>query len=88
MNINAQLSRKLAQERVRRGISKKSLAQSAGIDRSTVRFIEDPEQNPTIVNLVRYAMALNLDVGQLLSECLAPHLASTSKVQEGTKTEK
>lgn len=73
-DINAHLSKRLAQERERLGVSKKSLASSAKIDRSTVRFIEDPEENPTVVNLVRYAIALNLDVGQILSECLQPHL--------------
>ena len=73
-DINAQLSKRLAQERVRRGVSKKRLAEIAGFDRSTVGFIEDPEENPTIYNLLRYALALKLDVGKLLSECLEPHL--------------
>ncbi|WP_009959075.1 helix-turn-helix domain-containing protein [Verrucomicrobium spinosum] len=69
--INAELSRRLAQERVARGISKKKLAGLAGMDRTTVSFIEDPEKNPTIYNLIRYALALEIDLGVLLSECVA-----------------
>lgn len=74
--INAELSRRLAQERENHGISKKALAELAGIDRSTVKFIEREDENPTILNLIRYALALKLDVGQVLSECLAPHFAA------------
>ena len=37
-------------------------------------FIEDPEENPTIYNLLRYAQALKLDIGNVLSECLESHL--------------
>jgi len=72
--INAELSKRLAQEREHRGISKKALAGVADIDRSTVKFIEDEEENPTILNLIRYGLALELDVGKILSDCLAPHL--------------
>lgn len=67
--INAALSRRLAQERELRGISKKRLAALAKIDRTTVAFIEDPEKNPTIQNLLRYTLALGIDLGELLSEC-------------------
>lgn len=76
--INAQLSKLLAESRERRGLSKKTLAALADIDRSTVKFIEAPDENPTILNLIRYGLALKLDVGQVLSECLAPHLTSTN----------
>jgi DNA-binding XRE family transcriptional regulator len=74
-DINAELSNRLAQEREVRGISKKTLAGLADIDRATVKFIETPGENPTILNLIRYGLALKLDIGAILSECLAPHLA-------------
>ena len=77
-DINAQLSKRLAQERECRGISKKALAAQASIDRSTVKFIEQPEENPTILNLIRYGLAMNLDVGKILSECIEPHLTEES----------
>lgn len=83
--INAELSRRLAQERENHGISKKALAELAGIDRSTVKFIEREDENPTILNLIRYALALKLDVGQVLSECLTPHLV-TKKPKVGRNT--
>lgn len=72
-HIVAALSKRLAQERENRGVSKKRLAAAAGFNRSTVRFIEDPDDNPTIYNLVRYALALEVDVGKILSECLDAH---------------
>ena len=74
--IVSELSKRLAQERETAGVSKKSLASTAGFDRSTARYIENPTDNPTLLNLIRYGLALNLDVGKLLSECLAPHLAA------------
>lgn len=86
--INALLSKRLAQEREYRGISKKSLAALADIDRSTVKFIEDEEENPTILNLIRYGLALKLDVGKLLSDCLAPHLADEGQKDAKSKKPK
>ena len=78
--INACLSERLAQERERRGVSKRSLAGLADIDRATVKVIEKPDENTTILNVIRYGLALKLDVGEILSECLQPYLA-----QETTK---
>lgn len=78
-HINALLSKRLAQERVERGISKKKLATLAGMDRSTVAFIEDPEENPTIYNLLRYCLALKIDLGSLLSEIQAAELPQKLK---------
>ena len=72
--IVSELSKRLAQEREAAGVSKKALAESAGFDRSTARYIENPEENPTLLNLIRYGLALNLDVGLILSECLEKHL--------------
>lgn len=83
--INALLSKRLSQERQNRGISKKALAGLADIDRSTVKFIEDEEENPTILNLIRYGLALKLDVGKLLSDCLAPHLADEEHTDAKSK---
>jgi transcriptional regulator with XRE-family HTH domain len=74
--IVSELSKRLAQEREAAGVSKKSLASTAGFDRSTARYIENPEDNPTLLNLIRYGLALNLDVGQILSECLKEHLGA------------
>lgn len=80
--INAELSRRLAQAREARGISKKALAGLADIDRATVKFIEDEEENPTILNLIRYGLALKLDVGKILSESLHPHLTPKESVKK------
>ena len=39
----------------------------------------------TIFNLVRYALALKLDIGKLLSECLEPHLEDEPKPEAKVK---
>ncbi len=83
--INARLSKRLAQEREQRGVSKKGLAALADIDRATVKFIEKPDENPTILNIIRYGLALKLDVGLILSEFMAPLLAEEKPKQAKTK---
>lgn len=80
--IVSDLSKRLAQEREAAGVSKKALAAMAGFDRSTARYIENPDENPTLLNLIRYGLAMKLDVGKLLSECLTPHL-TVSKPRTG-----
>jgi transcriptional regulator with XRE-family HTH domain len=75
--IVSELSKRLAQEREAAGVSKKALAAMAGFDRSTARYIEDPDENPTLLNLIRYGLAMKLDVGKLLSEYLVPHLTAS-----------
>lgn len=83
--IVSDLSKRLAQEREAAGVSKKALATMAGFDRATARYIEDPDENPTLLNLIRYGLAMKLDVGKLLSECLTPHLAATKPRTGKTK---
>jgi DNA-binding XRE family transcriptional regulator len=88
-DINAELSNRLAEERENRGVSKRTLADDADIDRATVKFIEKPEENPTVLNVIRYALALKLDVGKILSECLQPYLAQeTTKPKPKAKAKK
>ncbi len=86
--INARLSKRLAQEREQRGVSKKGLAALADIDRATVKFIEKPDENPTILNIIRYGLALKLDVGLILSEFMAPLLVEEKPKQAKTKKAK
>lgn len=49
------------------------------MNRSTIAFIEDPEKNPTIYNLLRYALALEIDLGGLVSECQKAQKPETKK---------
>lgn len=69
----------MAQERIARGLSKKKFAVVSGMNRSTIAFIEDPEKNPTIYNLLRYALALEIDLGGLVSECQKAQKPETKK---------
>ena len=39
--------------------------------RSTLRFVEDPTENPTILTLIRISLALDFDLGKALAESFA-----------------
>ena len=51
-------------------MSKKELARLAGVDRSTIRYVEDPDGNPTILTLIRVSLSLGIDLGGLISQCV------------------
>jgi len=57
----------------------------SGMDRTTVAFIEDPEKNPTIYNLLRYSLALGIDLGKTLSACERSVVKSASDAGTGGK---
>lgn len=66
--IKAELSRLLAAAREEKGISKRKLSEKSGLTRFTIGFIENPEKNPTINSLLSYALALDVDLGKLISK--------------------
>jgi transcriptional regulator with XRE-family HTH domain len=53
--------------RSRRGWSQEALADEAGLDRTYVGSVERAERNISIDNICRLALALRVDVRQLLS---------------------
>lgn len=65
------LSLKIKSAREAAGLSKNELSKMTGLDRSTLRFVEDPTENPTILTLIRISLALNFDLGKALSESFA-----------------
>jgi len=67
-----QILRKLSQQlqlaREKNEMSKQELSKLSGVDRATIRYIENPDENPTILTLIKVALALDLDLGSIISE--------------------
>ena len=56
----------LAEERVKRKISKYALAQKSGVSPQMVGYIEKGERNPTLEIVCRLAAALEVDLSKLV----------------------
>lgn len=56
---------RLRELRVERGFSQERLAELAGLDRNYIGQIERAERNVALVNIVRIAKALEVEVGEL-----------------------
>lgn len=54
--------------RQQRGVSQEALALAAEIDRSYLGAIERGESNPTLMNMIKIAAALELTVAELMLE--------------------
>ncbi|MDP9194664.1 MAG: helix-turn-helix domain-containing protein [Acidobacteriota bacterium] len=65
--ILANLGRRLKETRAARGMSQEVLAQLAGLNRNYVNQVECGRRNVSIVNLVKLAEALAVDVAVLIS---------------------
>ena len=67
MNAREKLARNLRRIRVARGLSQERLAIDAGIDRAYCGGLERMAENPTVDLLDKLAMALKVEVGELLA---------------------
>jgi transcriptional regulator with XRE-family HTH domain len=65
--ILANLGKRLKETRAARGMSQEVLAQLAGLNRNYVNQVECGRRNVSIVNLVKLAEALTVDVAVLIS---------------------
>ncbi len=68
----------LAEERVKRKISKYALAQKSGVSPQMVGYIEKGERNPTLEIVCRLTAALEVDLSKLVRK--AEHDISPSKI--------
>jgi transcriptional regulator with XRE-family HTH domain len=65
--ILTKLGKRLKETRAARGMSQEVLAQLAGLNRNYVNQVECGRRNVSIVNLVKLADALTVDVAVLVS---------------------
>lgn len=56
----------LKDERLKQGISHEKLAQKCGLHRSAISLIEAKKRQPSMLNCIKIAMALDIDLSHLL----------------------
>ncbi len=61
-----QLGQNIAKIREGKGLSQEKLAEESGLTRNFVSLIECGDTNPSILNLLAVATALNTEIAQLL----------------------
>ena len=66
--IAAEIVRLLTEERKRLGLSGNALAERAGLSQSLISSLETNPWNPTLDTLLRIGEALQVDVGNIISE--------------------
>jgi transcriptional regulator with XRE-family HTH domain len=66
---------RLRELRTERNLSQEHLAELAGLDRNYIGQIERAERNVALVNIVRIAKALGVEVGELFVTFTAGRLA-------------
>ena len=66
---------RLRELRTERNLSQEHLAELAGLDRNYIGQIERAERNVALVNIVRIAKALEVEVGELFVPFTAARLA-------------
>ena len=73
MNVRHRLAANLRRLRMEAGVSQEEFANSEGFDRTYISGIERAVRNPTIQVVERLAVALGVDVSELLSEPAVSH---------------
>lgn len=84
MNGRARVAWNLRRIRVDRGLSQESLAVDADIDRTYISGLERQEFNPSLDLLERLAMALSVDLSDLIAP-LAPDAGALSPLKSGRR---
>ncbi|WP_245945766.1 helix-turn-helix domain-containing protein [Helicobacter didelphidarum] len=64
--INIRIGNKIREERQRQSLSQEKLAEIANVHRTYIGMIERAEKNITLVSLEKIAIALGLDIRDLL----------------------
>ena len=66
--VSLEVARLLRKERARRGISMNRLAEKSDLSRAMVSYVERGIRNPTLDTLLRIAIALDVDLWELLKK--------------------
>ncbi|ARN84733.1 helix-turn-helix domain-containing protein [Candidatus Nucleicultrix amoebiphila] len=67
-NISKNMADKIISLRKSRAMTQDSLAKAAGLPRSTVTHLESGHGNPSLMNLIKLASALNVSVEELVAK--------------------
>ena len=67
-NVTANLIKLFKEKRLEKGLSHQTLADMAGLNRSTISRVESGERTPTITVCLKIAQALDIKLYSLLQE--------------------
>lgn len=65
-NISIKVGEKVREIRISKDLSQEQLAFSANVHRTYIGMVERAEKNITLVNIEKIAIALNIDIKELL----------------------
>ncbi len=77
--IAANVIRLLREEREKRGLSMTIVAQRSGLSQSIVSLIERDLRNPTLDTLLRITEAIEVELGDILSQASKEAAKTTTK---------
>ena len=66
--ILIRFGKKVREERLKKGLSQEDLASKANVHRTYIGMIERGEKNITLLNIKKIAIALDLQINQLLND--------------------
>ncbi|WP_180125238.1 helix-turn-helix transcriptional regulator [Rhodoferax sp. BLA1] len=78
LSARARLAKNLRLLRARDGLSQETLADLAELHRTYVGSVERSERNVSLDNIEKLALALNVDICDLLSDSLFPNQGRAS----------
>ena len=64
--VSLKVARRLRDERLRRGLSTRSLAEKAGLSQPMISYVERGMRIPTLETALRIAGALNIDLWKVI----------------------
>ena len=57
----------LKEERIKKGISQYKLAKDTGMSKSSILYIENGKQHPTLYTIILISKYLNVEIGSIIS---------------------
>ena len=66
-NISDKIVAVLKEERIKKGISQYKLAKVTGMSKSSILYIENGKQHPTLYTIILISKYLNVEIGSIIS---------------------
>lgn len=66
-NISDRIVAVLKEERIKKGISQYKLAKDTGMSKSSILYIENGKQHPTLYTIILISKYLNVEIGSIIS---------------------
>ena len=66
-NISDKIVAILKEERIKKGISQYKLAKDTGMSKSSILYIENGKQHPTLYTIILISKYLDVEIGRIIS---------------------